>query len=335
MEKNWYYIALIIPGLEQIILLCYNCSDKPGRRWYDERISGDFSGIRTDVYSGYYSCAAEDVQQICNELVQHQITARKTGVQQQISERVILMFNGFSQEALDFLMGIRVNNNKEWFEAHKDIYTDRIVQPMKELGEELYAPFKDMDDMMFKVGRIYRDVNFPPYLHYRDVMWIYVRYNAMWWSKTPTLYFELSPEGAEYGFRIAKPDAVIMERFRSQLTEDPKPFLEMIEKLKTDFGVTVGGEEYKRSKKCTVPEAEEYFRKKGLEVCVRSRSTKELFSRKIAENAVELFKALQPLNDYFHEIVQVEELAKALIKEDIPEEPGPEMVKAPTQEFMW
>ena len=46
-------------------------------------------------------------------------------------------------------------------------------------------------------------------------------------------------------------------------------------------------------------------------------------------------RALQPLNDYFHEIVEVEELAKALMKEDIPDEPAPEMVKAPTQDFMW
>ena len=245
------------------------------------------------------------------------------------------MFNGFSQEALDFLMEIRLNNNKEWFEPRKKIYTECIQTPLKELGEELFQPFADTEDMMYKVGRIYRDANFPPYLHYRDVMWIYVRYNAMWWSKTPTLYFELSPEGAEFGFRIAKPDAAIMERFRSQLTEDPKPFLELIGRLKNDFGVTVGGEEYKRKKPCTVLEAEEFFRKKGLEVYLRSKVPKELFSRKIADRTAELFRALQPLNDYFHEIVEVEELAKALMKEDVPDEPAPEMVKAPTQDFMW
>ncbi|HBB19498.1 MAG TPA: hypothetical protein DCZ62_03550 [Ruminococcus sp.] len=245
------------------------------------------------------------------------------------------MFNGFSQEALDFLMGIRLNNSKEWFEPRKEIYTSSIQTPLKELGEELFAPFAETEDMMYKVGRIYRDANFPPYLHYRDVMWIYVRYNAMWWSKTPTLYFELSPEGAEFGFRIAKPDAVIMERFRSQLTEDPKPFLRMIQELKSSFGVTVDGEEYKRRKPCTVPEAEEFFRKKGLSVYLKVEDRNELFSRKIAEHASELFQALRPLNDYFHELVKIEELSKALIQEDVPEEPGPEMVKAPTQDFMW
>ena len=79
------------------------------------------------------------------------------------------MFNGFSQEALDFLMGIRLNNSKEWFEPRKEIYTSSIQTPLKELGEELFAPFAETEDMMYKVGRIYRDANFPPYLHYRDV----------------------------------------------------------------------------------------------------------------------------------------------------------------------
>ena len=47
---------------------------------------------------------------------------------------------------------------------------------------------------------------------------------------------------------------------------------------------------------------------------------------------------MQPVNDYFHEIVEIEELAKAIEKEDkLQTEPEPEinMVKAPDVEFMW
>jgi len=43
------------------------------------------------------------------------------------------MFKGFSKEALDFLCGIRDNNNKEWFEANKQIYLDAVYHPMKVL----------------------------------------------------------------------------------------------------------------------------------------------------------------------------------------------------------
>lgn len=246
------------------------------------------------------------------------------------------MFNGFSQEALDFLLGIRLNNSKEWFEPRKQIYIEKIYEPLKELGEELYQPFTEIEDMMYKVGRIYRDESFPPYLHYRDVMWIYVRYNAFYWNRTPTLYFELSPEGAEFGFRISKPEAAVMERFRSQLTEDSEPFLSMIDRLEKEQGIELGGDEYKRKKPCSVPEAERFFLKKGLSAFVKVTNKKELFSRKLLTHAAETFAALQPLNDYFHEIVEIEELSKALIKEN-PPEPEPETlnVKAPDVEFMW
>ena len=246
------------------------------------------------------------------------------------------MFEGFSQEALDFLLGIKLNNNKEWFEPRKQIYTDKIFEPMKALGEELFAPFSETEGMMYKVGRIYRDENFPPYLHYRDTMWIYVRYEAWYWNKTPTLYFELSPEGAEFGFRIAKPEAAVMERFRSQLSEDCKPFLNMIDELEKKFGLTVGGEEYKRKKPCNVPEAERFFLKKGLSVYTKVSDMKELCSHALAEHAAEVFSQVTPLNDFFHELVEIEELAKALAKEDIPQpEPEVNMVKAPDVEFMW
>ena len=48
------------------------------------------------------------------------------------------MFTGFSDETVDFMWGIRFNNERTWFEAHKDIYLRSFYQPMRELGDELY-----------------------------------------------------------------------------------------------------------------------------------------------------------------------------------------------------
>lgn len=246
------------------------------------------------------------------------------------------MFQGFSQEALDFLFGIRMNNSKEWFEPRKKIYTEKIYEPMKALGEELFRPF-EKTEMMYKVGRIYRDESFPPYLHYRDTIWIYIRYPAWYWNKTPTLFFELSPEGAEFGFRIAKPDAAVMERFRAHITGDGGEFFSLVNQLRRE-GIVFGGEEYKRLKKCTVPEAEEFFRKKGLSASVVVADPAELNSPALAERVISTFKAVLPLNELFHELVDIEEAAKAILKESAIEEqsePEPPAVKAPRQDFMW
>ena len=42
------------------------------------------------------------------------------------------MFNGFSKESLDFLWGIRFNNERSWFEAHKQQYLDCVNTPMRD-----------------------------------------------------------------------------------------------------------------------------------------------------------------------------------------------------------
>ena len=76
-----------------------------------------------------------------------------------------MIFQGFSKETLPFLLEIRQNNTKEWFEANKDRYTKLILEPsrafVEEFGEHLmaieptinYAP--KINQSLF---RIYRDI---------------------------------------------------------------------------------------------------------------------------------------------------------------------------------
>ena len=47
------------------------------------------------------------------------------------------MFEGFSPETIDFLWGIRFNNNREWFQSHKAEYEKHLYRPMVALAEEV------------------------------------------------------------------------------------------------------------------------------------------------------------------------------------------------------
>lgn len=51
-------------------------------------------------------------------------------------------FQGFTPEALDFLWGIRFNNNREWFSEHKSQYQRALYEPMKALAAELAPDFE-------------------------------------------------------------------------------------------------------------------------------------------------------------------------------------------------
>ena len=54
------------------------------------------------------------------------------------------MFTGFTPETIDFLWGIRMNNNRDWFLEHKKQYVSTLYEPMKALGKDLFAPFTEI-----------------------------------------------------------------------------------------------------------------------------------------------------------------------------------------------
>ncbi len=51
------------------------------------------------------------------------------------------MFTGYCDKTLDFLWGIRLNNDRAWFTEHKDDYLQYLYQPTMDLGNEVYARF--------------------------------------------------------------------------------------------------------------------------------------------------------------------------------------------------
>ena len=53
-----------------------------------------------------------------------------------------MSFQGFDPAVVDFMWGIRLNNNREWFEPRKVEYKEIFETPMKELCRELYDDFR-------------------------------------------------------------------------------------------------------------------------------------------------------------------------------------------------
>ena len=190
-----------------------------------------------------------------------------------------------TEEMLEFLAGIRSHNEKEWFEKHKEVYLNAVYEPLKAMSEELYQPYKKYE-MMHKTARIYRDANFPPYLHYRDTFWIYIRHEAVYWSQTPTLFFEISPEGAKFGFRISSPEPRFMEFFRNQIAESAETFLNLISELEKKQ-ISLTGEEYKHPKPCENQELLPYFKKKSLVAEKSITDRKFLCSEKLTAGSTE------------------------------------------------
>ena len=41
------------------------------------------------------------------------------------------MFQGFTEATVDFMWGIRFNNERGWFMEHKQVYQEALLQPVK------------------------------------------------------------------------------------------------------------------------------------------------------------------------------------------------------------
>lgn len=82
---------------------------------------------------------------------------------------LIRPFSGLPQEGVQFLRDLEANNNRDWFEAHRETYQSQLLEPMQNfvdaLGMRLQQTFPQIDfdpaaNGSGSLTRIYRDVRF-------------------------------------------------------------------------------------------------------------------------------------------------------------------------------
>ena len=211
------------------------------------------------------------------------------------------MFTGFTPETIDFLWGIRMNNNKEWFTEHKQDYVKHLYEPMKELGKALFEPFLERPGNLLKVSRIYKDARMHPAVPYKESLWICIRQDVQWWAENPCLYFEINPDEVHYGFFIWKMRTSSMEDFRKHITAYPDEFLKLIEDTEKAVGQPITAELYKRPKPTDNPDLERFFAWKQSIGCVRSiQPGPEMFGPDLKNEVSDFFTKLTPLYEYFN-----------------------------------
>lgn len=212
------------------------------------------------------------------------------------------MFTGFTPETMDFLWGIRMNNNRDWFTQHKGDYVRTLYEPMKELGQAVFQPFLERPGNLLKVSRIYRDARMHPPTPYKESLWLCIRRDVDWWAENPCLYFELNPEGANYGFFYWKPRTSMLEEFRRNISAKPDDFLKLISDTEAAVGQPVTAECYKRPKPTDNPALIPYFAWKGQIGCTREIAPGDrLFGSQLEKEVSGFFEALTPLYEYFNQ----------------------------------
>ena len=213
-------------------------------------------------------------------------------------------FQGFSPETVDCLWGLRFNNNREWFEPHKQQYIRTLYEPMKALAAELYPAIRaDFPELECKVSRIYRDQRMHPPVPYKESLWICYRTSDRMWGEQPVLFFELTPDGYSFGFLLWFARPYQMEQLRKQLALEPGPFLIIVEDLEKDGTLRLSGEAYKKPKPCPDPTLTRFFTMKNLAVIVSRSIDEALYCPALAAEIGQTFEALKPLMRYCRQVM--------------------------------
>ena len=214
------------------------------------------------------------------------------------------MFQGFSQETVDFMWGIRFNNEKSWFEAHKPDYQTHFLTPMKELGGQVQQALLDRfpkSSLTLKISRIYRDARRlfgrGPY---KDHLWLSLfRFGSESGGDHPVFWFELAPEGWSYGMGFWCAQAAVMEKHRARIDRDPRPLLRLNNRLARQEEFVLDGPEYSRKKPCAEPRLEGWYNRKSLSLGHEEALGELLYTPALADRLVEGFAFLMPYYDYF------------------------------------
>ena len=115
-------------------------------------------------------------------------------------------FSGFSPEAFTFFRQLARNNNRDWFQAHRETYDLACREPMKRLIAALGA-----DPARTKITRINRDMRFA---RGRDPYRTHIA------AGVGGRYLSLSADGLYIGAGLYRPEGPTLERLRNAIDAD-------------------------------------------------------------------------------------------------------------------
>ena len=208
------------------------------------------------------------------------------------------MFTGYCDKTLDFMWGIRFNNDRAWFTEHKNEYLQYLYQPTMELGGEVYGRFMEKFpklDLNLHVCRIYRDAR---RLHgrgpYKDHLWLTIRPENDIWSHQPVFWFEITPEGWSYGVGFWNADAQTMAALRRDIDENPQRLAKLARRLAKDGRFQLQGQDYARSKGDPSPLLTPWYNKKSLSIGCERPFDELVCSPELVDTLVDGFTFLKP-----------------------------------------
>jgi uncharacterized protein (TIGR02453 family) len=222
-----------------------------------------------------------------------------------------MSFNGFSNNALEFLIENKINDSKFWFNEHKSEYNDFVLTPLKELVEALtntlleIDPFLEVTPAVGKtISRIYRDTRFSKdKSFFRDNMWLAFSRHKSSGLESPSFYFDIHPGGYGYGMGYYAAPRECMQIYRERISQNHPAFLQAMTCYNKQHTFKLMGEKYKRPLAPELPDSiQEWHNRKNIYFENQATDPKKLFTKELVEELQKGYRTLQPIYEFLVEV---------------------------------
>ena len=222
-------------------------------------------------------------------------------------------FAGFCPEAFTFLMEVRLNNSKVWFEAHRSDYQRYLLEPFKALvayvAPAVLAINPDIQvipAVSRTISRIRRDTRFTKDKSlYRDTMWFFLRERGHAWLDGAGFYFEISPVSFAYGAGIFGAFPRLMAFYRRKIDDELPRVKKLVRQMDKLGGFVISGPSYQRTKGAHLPaEVAAWYDKKAMYLEKGSADLAQIMKPSFAQVLAADFTALAPAYAFFDETVR-------------------------------
>lgn len=221
------------------------------------------------------------------------------------------MFNHFEPSLLKFLTQLQANNDREWFNNHKQEYDELVRTPALAFIEQmeqwikLISPHYEANPkkMGGSLMRVYRDVRFSKNkAPYKTNLGIQFRHEVGKSVAAPGFYVHIAPEEIFLAVGKWHPDRDALSAIRDHIVAKPGPYLDAIEHQPfTDF-YQLAGSKLTRPPKGYDKEhnlIEEIKRKDFIAVC--QLKEQDLYQEDFCKMVASRFGRAQPFQKFICE----------------------------------
>ncbi|HOZ86173.1 MAG TPA: DUF2461 domain-containing protein [Bacteroidia bacterium] len=210
--------------------------------------------------------------------------------------------------ALEFLKTVKKNNNRDWFNAHKDLYLNELSQ-LEKFADGLLYELNKYDVIETPSGkkslhRIYRDTRFSKEKTPYKTNWS-GSFSRATKARRGGYYFHIEPGNSFVAGGFWGPSPDDLKRIREELAYDATAFRKILKSktFKETFG-TLHGEQIKTTPKGFDADspAIDLLRFKQFTV-IKRFTDKEVLHHDFLKQAAQSFRNMRPFFDYMSEVL--------------------------------